>query len=78
LSLATTMTSAFATTEAFVATLSGHLSNMSYGIRVNNIEGVTAGYCCPYTSRSRRTEWTIYDPLTTSTKPYRVITNYNW
>jgi hypothetical protein len=51
---------------------------MSYGIRVNNIEGVTAGYCCPYTSRSRRTEWTIYDPLTTSTKPYRVITNYNW
>ena len=64
LSLATTMTSAFATTEAFVATLSGdkevppvetqatgtagftqpHLSNMSYGVRVNNIEGVTAAH----------------------------------
>ena len=58
------MPTAFATTEAFVANLSGdkevppvqtqatgtagfsqpHLSNMSYGIRVNNIEGVTAAH----------------------------------
>jgi hypothetical protein len=55
---------AFATTEAFVATLSGdkevppvqtqatgtagfsqpHLSNMSYGVQVSNIEGVTAAH----------------------------------
>ena len=75
LSLATTMTSAFATTEAFVATLSGdkevppvetqatgtagftqpHLSNMSYGVRVNNIEGVTGS---AHTSRSGGTERT--------------------
>lgn len=64
LSIATTITSAFATTEAFVATLSGdkevppvetqatgtagfsqpHLNNMTYGVQVNNIEGVTAAH----------------------------------
>ena len=58
----TNMPKAFATTEAFVATLSGdkevppvqtqakgtagfsqpHLNNMTYGVQVNNIEGVTA------------------------------------
>ena len=58
------MPKALATTEAFVANLTGdkevppvqtqatgtagfsqpHLSNMSYGIRVNNIEGVTAAH----------------------------------
>ena len=60
----TNMPKAFATTEAFVATLSGdkevppvqteatgtagfsqpHLNNMTYGVRLNNIEGVTAAH----------------------------------
>jgi CHRD domain len=60
----TNMPKAFATTEAFVATLSGdkevppvqtqakgtagfsqpHLNNMTYGVQVNNIEGVTAAH----------------------------------
>jgi hypothetical protein len=60
----TNMPKAFATTEAFVATLSGdkevppvqtqatgtagfsqpHLNNMTYGIRVTNMEGVTAAH----------------------------------
>jgi hypothetical protein len=60
----TNMPKAFATTEAFVATLSGdkevppvetqatgtagfsqpHLSNMTYGVQVSNIEGVTAAH----------------------------------
>ena len=69
------MPKALATTEAFVATLSGdrevppvetqatgtagfsqpHLNNMTYGIQVNNIEGVTGS---THTPGERRSEWT--------------------